>query len=341
VNDLVVLSGDARARGLGQAEARPHAAEAVRTGVLGRLAGVRSDTPFMRAQRLFVRQHCRAACEEIAGIAEGYSLAEDDLLAFLHLGVLSDLDEDGCTAWARRRPECGAIVVKNRDFRSEHAALQCIALHDDPSLPWRYLTLGSFGAPGAYSSGVNEAGLAVVDTHTAMKNHRPGWLRYFAMTEVLMGDATVADAIDRLKRLPHVGGGCLVLGDAEGDLAAIELTADGIAVERHGAAVARTNHFLLRPDAIAMHRTDPMARSSNGRLARIADVVAETDARVAKSLMASHAEGDGEALCRHGEDGDALTISSVIYQTSPPMLQVAMGPPCKTAWFDYGFASVR
>jgi predicted choloylglycine hydrolase len=292
----------------------------------------------MRAQRLFVRQHCRAECEEIAGIAEGYSLAEDDLLAFLHLGVLSDLDEDGCTAWARRRPECGAIVVKNRDFRSEHAALQCIALHDDPSLPWRYLTLGSFGAPGAYSSGVNETGLAVVDTHTAVNHHQPGWLRYFVMTEILMRDASVAAAIDRLERLPHVGGGCLVLADAEGDLAAIELTADGIAVELHSAAVARTNHFLLRPDAIAMHRTDPMAQSSFGRLARIVDVVAETDARAAKSLMASHAEGDREALCRHGEDGDALTISSVIYQTSPPMLQVAMGPPCETTWAEYSFA---
>jgi len=26
-----------------------------------------------------------------------------------------------------------------------------------------------------------------------------------------------------------------------------------------------------------------------------------------------------------------------MYQTALPMLCVAMGPPCKTAWFDYGF----
>ena len=339
MSDLLLLRGDPCARGLGQAVASADAIEAVRAGVLGRLAGVRIDTPFMQPQRSFVQRHCRAACEEIAGIAEGYGLAEDELLAFLHLGVLSDLAEDGCTAWARRCSEGGAILVKNRDFRSEHAALQCVALHDDPGLPWRYLTLGSLGAPGAYSSGVNEAGLAVVDTHTAANDHRPGWLRYFAMTEILMRDAQVAAAIRRLERLPHVGGGCLVLADAEGDLAAIELTADGIAVERQTTAVARTNHFLLRPDAIARHRSDPMARSSIGRLARIVDVIAESDVAAARSLMANHAEGGREALCRHGEDGDALTISSAIYRTSPPMLHAAMGPPCRTAWIDYSFAS--
>ena len=268
MNALLRLCGDPHTRGLAQARLRPEATGAVRSAVTGRLAKVAVDRRYMAAQEAFLLEHCACAMAETRGIAEGFELDPDDLLAFLHLGVLSDLAADGCSVWARRKSDAGAMVAKNRDFRGEHAVLQSVFLHDDPNLPQRFLAVGSLGAPGAYSSGINAAGLAVADTHTSQHSHRPGWLRYFAMSEILAHCTDVAGALGRLEEMRHTGGGCLVLADSGGAMAAVELGVHGIAVERGETWVARTNHFLSPQDDHATHAADPMARSSVDRLAR-------------------------------------------------------------------------
>ena len=193
---LVVLRGSPRERGLGQARACPDAAPAVRDAIRSRLAAAPRIPAFLDAQQAATARLVPEALEEIGGIAEGFGLGAEEVFAFLHIGCLADLaavpdDRDGCTAFAR-----DGVVAKNRDFRPEHVGLQRLFLHEDPA--WggrRVLCLGSLGAPGAWSSGMNSDGLALADNQIATADHGPGMLRYFLMNTLLATCATVAAAL--------------------------------------------------------------------------------------------------------------------------------------------------
>lgn len=321
---LIVLEGDAHARGLGQARACPGAAPAVREAVRSRVAAAMTDTQaaraFLAAQRDATARLAPEALAEIAGIAEGFDLDADEVFVFLHLGCLADLaalpdDRDGCTAFAR-----AGIVAKNRDFRPEHAALQRAFVHRDPAWGGRsVLCLGSLGAPGAWSSGMNSDGLALADTQIPTAAHGPGMLRYFLMNRLLAGCTTVAEALDLIRALPHAGGGSLVLADASGAAAAVELRHGRVEIEP-GACVARTNHYTSAPDRFA-----PVGHSA-ARLATLRAALAGTaDPR---ALLALHAP---EALCRHEAD-PSLTLAGAVYDTVHRTAAIAFGPPCTAPW---------
>ncbi|HEV7267655.1 MAG TPA: C45 family peptidase [Falsiroseomonas sp.] len=256
MNALVVLRGNARERGLGQARACPEAAPAVRDAIRSRLAAARRDVPFLEAQRAITARLAPEALLEICGIATGFGFGDDEVFDFLHIGCLNDLaatpkDEDGCTAFAR-----DGVVAKNRDFCPEHVGLQRIFLYDDPARGGRrVLCLGSLGAPGAWSSGMNSDGLALADTQIATSDHGPGMLRYFLMNALLARCATVAEALALIRSLPHAGGGSLVLADRGGAAAAVELRHRRVDIEQ-GACVAHTNHYTAAPKRLAAVAAD-------------------------------------------------------------------------------------
>jgi isopenicillin-N N-acyltransferase like protein len=106
------------------------------------------------------------------------------------------------------------------------------------------MCLGSLGSPGAYSSGMNAAGLALADTQIGAEPTAVGWLRYFLMTRLL---ATCADgrggAGPDLRDAPcrrRIAGH----GRCHGATAAVELGADQVVAATRGALSWRTNHFL-------------------------------------------------------------------------------------------------
>lgn len=326
---LVRLHGDARARGRGQASACPDQAEAVRAAIRGRLAQAPVRTTrmarFLDAQWDATNRHVPEAIEEIAGIAEGFSLAPEEVFDFLHLGCLADLaaapaDTDGCSAFS-----AGGVVAKNRDFRPEHAGLQRIFQHEDPA--WggrRVLCLGSLGAPGAWSSGMNSDGLALADTQIATADHGPGVLRYFLMTRLLFACGTVAQALDAIATLPHAGGGSLVLGDASGAAAAVELRHRRVDVAR-GAWVAHTNHYTAAPDLLA-----PVDHSA-GRLEVLNRALARDPSQDPRRLLATHAP---VALCRHAPD-PSPTLAGAVWDCIGRAASIAAGPPCSTPWVRF------
>jgi hypothetical protein len=324
VTALVVLEGNAFARGRGQARACPEMASAVRAAIRDRLAVAPIDTPaardFLAAQRDATAALAPEALAELAGIAEGFGLGADEVFVFLHLGCLADLaalpdDGDGCTAFAR-----AGVVAKNRDFRPEHAVLQRAFVHRDPAWGGRsVLCLGSLGAPGAWSSGMNSDGLALADTQIPTAAHGPGILRYFLMNRLLAECTTVTQALALIRALPHAGGGSLVLADASGGVAAVELRHGRVEIEQ-AAHVARTNHYTGAPD-----RLDPVGHS-RARLATLRAALEDTaDAR---AILALHAP---EPLCRHAAD-PSLTLAGAVYDTPRREAAIAFGPPCTAPW---------
>jgi len=373
-SEVVLLQGSALDRGRQQALRRPALREAVRAAVRQRLADIETlrAQPAMREylarQQAFLRAHDAIGHGELHGLADGWGLPVDELMAYLHANVLTGLAEatrgsvvattdkapsdapDGCTAWAMVGQDGAARVVKNRDYRGEHGVLQQVFLHEaaadhvagsaESAGPVRrVLCVGSLGSPGAFSSGMNDHGLAIVDTQIGSRDHGVGWLRYFLITALLWRCTDVPEALSLLKAVPHAGGGTLVLGDARAGLAAVELShTHGAVVETSRAWVARTNHHLH--EALARHqilaRGDP-DDSSTGRLdqvrAHLHNAAGPLDLRSARALMSSHGQ---PPLCRHARGAEgSRTLSCVVYDSSARTLRMSHGNPCEGGWVSY------
>src|SRR5690606_31741039 len=206
------------------------------------------------------------------------------------------VETDGCSALA-----VDGVLAKNRDFRPEHAALQRIFVHEDPIWGGRsVLCVGSLGAPGAWSSGINSDGFALADTHVSTADHGPGIHRYFLMNRLLSECATVAEAVALIAGLTHCGGGNLVLVDPSGAAAAVELRHGRVDISLAG-RIARTNHFAAAPDVLA-----PVGHSV-GRLETLQAAMAE--GRLPPSgLLMLHGP---EAVCRHPPDRSPTLSGSV------------------------------
>jgi isopenicillin-N N-acyltransferase like protein len=355
-HDSVELCGSAVERGRQQAASRPALADRVRLAVRGRLEalGPALARPraqdYLQAQTRFLQAHDRPGFDESLGIAAGYGIAPDDLLAYLHGNVLSDmatpeaLAGDGCTAWAHREVDVGAFVVKNRDYRGEHGALQQVFRHLDPAWGGRaLLCLGSLGSPGAFSSGINSDGLAVADTQIGTRDHGVGWLRYFLMTALLRECVDVAEALAFIAAVPHAGGGSLILGDRGGALAAVELGhRHAPHVEQPAVWTARTNHDLSpRLAADMLLRDGDLSDSTFGRLDQVRDAMTRAagcmDTAQVRALMSSHREVG--FICRHATDERlSRTLSCAIYETASATLHLSHGNPCEAQWSRYSLS---
>jgi hypothetical protein len=356
--DWIELHGSALERGQQQALRRPDLVAQVRAAVLGRLRQL--DTAlarpgvagFLHAQRGFLQLQDPPGFDESRGIAQGYGLVHDDLLAYLHANIVADLESggevsgptasDGCTAWAHGAGSA-ALVVKNRDYRGEHGVLQQVFLHRDSA--WRQRTLlcvGSLGSPGAFSSGMNSDGLAVADTQIGSRDHGVGWLRYFLMTALLRACRDVAQALAFVRAVPHAGGGALVLGDRQGQVASVELGCHTPSqVTQSLQWVAQTNHCT--DSALALDVRLPVGDPTDCTFARLEQVRAalslaagRLDLAQARRLMSSHRECGG--ICRHAHGETSRTLSCVVYDTRDTSLHMSHGNPCNAPWKRYCLA---
>jgi isopenicillin-N N-acyltransferase-like protein len=354
------LDGPPAARGAAQAALCPDSVDAVRAAYAARLDGARAllarpnVTRFLAVQWDFANTHDVDGIAELTGIAAGYGLDPKGLFAWLHVGQLGGLiskplgglPDDGCSAWAFAHPEAGAIVIKNRDLRGNALPLQRVFRHRDPAWGERsVLCVVSLGAPGAYSSGINSDGLALVDTQVVTTDQGVGLLRYFLMTRLLARCGSVAAAIEALHVTRHAGGGTLVLADATGAIATVEIGHSALAVARPSAGwVARTNHFLA-PDLarrLAAQPGDPGIDVSHARLAMLTGWLAARAAppslAEAAAIMASH-DGPGcTGLCRHGAGGGSNTVSASVYDCASRTLHFVHGNPCQGVWARYDLA---
>ena len=361
----LLLLGEPRARGLAQARLRPELVGHVRHAIAHRLeetksALARADVRnFIRAERDFTASHYPEILQEIEGIAAGFGLEPELLLDYLHCSTAMDLAEleehrpDGCTALAFTAERGHAVVAKNRDYRAEHIPIQQVMLHRDPAWDGReIMVLGSLGSPGNFSSGMNSDGLAVADTASRTTDMGPGFHRYFLLTWLLVHCATVDEAIAAIRRTTHTGSGLLVMGDATGAVAAVELGHRAIGFEQHSSGrVGRTNHFVtphMAPRNLVVPSNAASRANSARRLPCLRHLLTASaepiDAGAAAAILAYHGEAlpeipRGEAFCRHGGDQLSTTISGAIWATGERCLYLASGNPCTASWRRYDLTS--
>lgn len=250
-------------------------------------------------------------------------------------------DEQGCTVWAAAypaTPEDSPMLVKNRDYWLDHQELQILA-NAHPSQGYKYTYLTSAGSPGVFSSGMNEVGLAVADTHVVSHDIGPGLPRYTVMMDLLEHHSSTQSALDYMRGVQHIGNGTIVLLDIQGEMAVYETghTVNGTVFPNNGYVVS-TNHFVTSELALRWEPCGPEEIHGNSpmRYARISQALHGAQGLVdiswAQTLMSSH--GDPlEAICRHLEiEPRSVTISSIILLPQGKMLYLAIGNPCQNQY---------
>ncbi len=299
---------------------------------------------YLDRQWKFSQENCLNELTEMIGVADGFGIDPRHLFNFLHMGIAENLNakavgQDGCSTWATADLPGGPAVGKNRDFTGDNPGLQAVFAHQDPD--WtddrKVLCVGTFGAPGAYSSGINTDGLVVVDTHVSSSDCGVGWLRYFLMTRLLAHHKDVASALKFIKSVTHAGGGSLTLADPSGRIAAVDLGHTGVSiVERTTGWVARTNHF----EAGSVPNFDkeaPTKGCTSGRYNTLVSALSRPDKSLDSltNLMSSHTSKTTEGLCRHGEGDGSLTLSCAIFLCETRKLYFTDGTPCNTIWQEF------
>ncbi len=344
IGPLLVLKGEPFARGMLQSEQCPESVDKVRTKVLSLLAENRERfhsthaKSFIDQQITITRKLMPDIHEEVSGIAHGFGLTFLELYRFYHLRVL--LDMDGCTAWAVSDDETGVTIGKNRDLKAKDKDLQRIFVHEDPG--WqgrRVLSVGSLGAPCAYSSGINSDGFCLADTNILTSDHGPGICRYFLMPFLLATCRSVEEAIGSISQLPHAGGGSLVMGDAVSEIAAAELGYERQDIEYGGSWLAKTNHFTSRKLShtnLSSNREAELDNSRN-RLRYIEETIPDTFKPFGQegvlAMMESHSPG--AEICRHSDLDESSTISGALFSCRDNTLVFSDGYPCCSSRYGY------
>jgi isopenicillin-N N-acyltransferase like protein len=292
---------------------------------------------------LIWKEIARPTLDMMRGMAKTLSLEWDTFLRYTVGSYLVDRAlqsrlSDGCTVWAAGPPltqEGLLILTKNRDYRPWHKDIQCL-VRAKPARGYQYLYVTSAASPGVYSSGMNETGLAVADTHVPSLDIGKGVARYSLTMDLLEHHSTVDSAIDYLDQVTHMGDGTLVFQDAQGDMAVYECGHTKHAIIRdQGGNVVSTNHFVSESlSELWLEYNPPRLRgNSQARYQRVSSMLSssagQVDLHFAQSLMSSHGTRL-ESLCRHQDYSPrSTTISSAIYLPHQRMLYLANGLPCR------------
>ena len=281
----------------------------------------------------------------IRGQAEGLAFDFDtllryDLIAFLRddLLVRHALDAEGCTTWAASGSATAdgePILAKNRDYRPDHLPLQHV-VRAMPAAGYPYLYVSSAGSPGVFSAGINQAGLAIADTHVYSTDLGPGLPSFALMMHILEGHERVSSALEYLRVMPRLGRNNLILADADGHLAVFEggHTHFGL-FESHDGVLVNTNHFASDEMRGYFASVDPpQARGrSLGRYEMVNRALVAAHGRIdlalAQELAARH-NGPLGSICCHPQAGtNVMTISASVFLPRQRQVLFCHGLPCQ------------
>ncbi len=291
-------------------------------------------------------EKARATLAMIEGIAEALELSTEQLFEYALASYLEDrmfarTRQDGCTVWAaagNATVDAMPLLVKNRDYNEGHIPMRAVA-HAAPQPGYRYIYVTSAGSPGVFSSGMNERGLAVADTHVRSRDIGPGLARYTLMMELLEQQSSVRDAVAFLERVTSMGAGNLVLLDAQGEMAVFEngYRRNGLVAPTDDVIVA-TNHFV----SAEMREAHVQADAPNGydeTLGRHATAYAllrqlrgSLDVKRAQQIASYHG---ATAICRHRPQNESDSISAAIYLPARRQLLFCNGWPCQGSYETY------
>jgi len=292
-----------------------------------------------------LRQHYPNQALYYDGLARGSGIGLGNLLLLTSAEILlSKLDYTlaACSAAAVRTPE-GIVLHKNFDYpeaiRPYYVMRGCAP---DQGLATLEMTV----APLAGTvDGVNERGLAVIYDYAFCTDRVLHAVPLtIVLNEMLRTCSTVNEALEFLSKRPRAGGALLMIADARGSAAAVELSNSRIAVRRmESTCLTHTNHYLtelkqveIPADAVYSEcnvkplrgkRVHESSFARGARLERLFDRSMDPD-EIWK-LMSDHDGGTGNenTICRHGEYWS--TTAAIQIFPAKGVMRYAWGKPCE------------
>jgi isopenicillin-N N-acyltransferase-like protein len=308
--------------------------------------------------RPYVQQHAAYLDEEVVGVAEGAGLTLDE--AYLlqlraeaaqvptagpaPLLTASDDAGDECTSVAvepKATADGAGLIAHNADlpaFYREVGVVLEIVPDDAPAV----LMLTPAGQVSYI--GMNDRGLAVVANYLTCDGWRIGFPRYF-LSRVALTHQTVGDAIAAVRAIPRASSRNLLMLDAQGSAADLELTPTRDArLEPEAGILAHANHYTA-PSLLGEERATPdYVRNSAIRMGRIRDLAVDRrgrlDAAGAQELLQDRTCYP-DTLCREPADSpnrDVMTFASLVAVPARRELRVAVGPPSQHDYQQHTFS---
>lgn len=341
---------------------------------LGRLEALRREKPFLLPFRLFLMLAARRSQREIApdlaeyyprqkaraeAIAKGADVDESLLYLVMSLeNVMASIDYrlGACTA-VGVGPERSAlgevVIVKNFDFPDFFQPYYVTRLNrSTESASTLDVTMAHL--PGCHD-GMNEHGLCI-SCNTGLGTDMPS--NYVPVTvlvqETLENCSTVEEAVDHLCAGKRSGGAVLLVADAAGNMATVEVSPNFSGVrEPEEGVIINTNHYRCREmisydvprNAFYTNRNVRALRgrrvheSSEMRYARVEQLLSDKEVFSLKDLLgvfSDHGEsgrGDDNTVCRHGPYYS--TTCSLIMMPRTRRMLVTYGHPCQSVFTDF------
>jgi hypothetical protein len=267
-------------------------------------------------------------------------------VSYVRPGACTAIAVTGARARARE-----PMIVKNFDYPD--AARDTYAVRvSRPSRRGLAASIDVTAAPLSGShEGINEHGLAVAYNYGSFTGRAGARVPITNLVQELLEQCrTVDDALAHAARRPRTGGAILMLADARGEVASVELGPDALAVRRAadcGDALAHANHAVTEamgerdvPHDAVLSRWNPapvrgerVHASSEARHARAEALLDAHGGAVSErdlvAIASDHGAGVGDdhSICRHGPY--YRTTCSVMLFPQRRTLQVMFAAPCE------------
>lgn len=274
-----------------------------------------------------VARHAPKLLDELRGVVDGGRLDADPVRAFaLALG-----EGPACSVVAisgEHTVDGRPLFGRNFDFLEWDLPYQ-ETYRTYPA--GRLASLGCTDVMVGREDGVNEAGLAMAQTHVSGRGHEAGVLFSIAGRIILDRCRSVPEAVALLREVPHVRANNWLLADAGGNIAVVEACPGGVAATyASDGFVVATNHF--RSPEMAAHES--VADRPADSEPRACTLRAWWDARegpVSAADLRAVLSGHGEdGVCVHRTDltEPLSTLRSLVMYPGERRAEVATGAPC-------------
>jgi predicted choloylglycine hydrolase len=311
-------------------------------------------------------EHDPAMLERLQGLAEGSRLRLETMCLFNALeALLSTVTQNTVTPGL-----CACSAVGVRGARSAGGEPVIARNFDYLQLVQPYYFLRESRPAGGYRAlefttapmagtidGINEHGLTITFNYAFVRDMPDCAVPIsMAITDALATCRTVSEATDRIAKRPRWGAGILMLADAEGDLASLELSNTHSALRRPVSGedyLFHTNHFQtpamreveVPPQAVFSNKAPAAIRghrvleSAEHRSRRFEHLLAEhrpLSPDDLADLMGDHGEeesADHRTLCMHSEYWN--TTACLQFFPRQRKMRVSYSSACDAQYTDF------
>jgi hypothetical protein len=284
-----------------------------------------------------IRFVCPIIHDELEGVAEGSGIALEEIVLLTlheelyHRGVLPKVGH--CTAVAVGPPEtCDGATYVGQTWDWMQSAYGLSSM-----LEWRRgegPSVLAYGYPGLWvGAGVNAAGVALCWTSAGLGEKglgvRVGLPSYVLLTHLLYQESLDA-ALEEARRDRHAGWFTFVVGDAEGNLANVEGSPQGVVIERGKGRLMRVGFGSKGMASQRGSMPEP-----HDRCEKLAALLDGTNGRTDRAALQGFFQEPG---C--GISVGKATIDMMVFDTVERRAYLSRGPSYGVDWRGFSFGEL-